>query len=136
VKELHDAGVPIHVGTDTMNPFVVPGASLHEEMWALVEAGLTPEQAWIAATRGAAKALRQPHLGVVRLGAPADLLIFRDDPTHDLNALHSLEAVIAAGRLYPRDVLEEGVARWQQHFADPVYDTISMWLAGWLVPER
>jgi imidazolonepropionase-like amidohydrolase len=136
VKALHEAGVPIHVGTDTMNPFVVPGASLHEEMWALVEAGLTPEEVWIAATRGAAKALRQPHLGTVRLGAPADLLIFRDDPTRDLNALQTLEAVIAAGRLYPREVLEQGVARWQKHFADPVYDTISMWLAGWLVPER
>lgn len=136
VKALHDAGVPIHVGTDAMNPFVVPGASLHEEMWELVDAGLTPEEVWIAATRGAAKALGQPSLGHVRIGAPADLLIFRDDPTRDLNALQSLEAVIAGGRLYPREVLEETAREWQGHFADPVYDTISMWLAGWLIPER
>jgi imidazolonepropionase-like amidohydrolase len=136
VKELHDAGVQIHVGTDAMNPFVVPGASLHEEMWELVDAGLTPEEVWIAATRTAAKALGQPALGTVRIGAPADLLVFREDPTRDLNALQTLEAVIAAGRLYPRETLQETAGRWQRHFADPVYDTISMWLAGWLIPER
>jgi len=136
VKELHAAGVPIHVGTDAMNPFVVPGVSLHEEMWELVDAGLTPEQVWIAATRDAARALRQPTLGNVRIGAPADLLIFREDPTRDLNALQTLEAVIAAGRLYPRETLEEASGRWQKHFADPVYDTISTWLASWLAPAR
>lgn len=136
VKALADAGVEIHVGTDTMNPFVVPGASLHEEMWALVDAGLTPEQVWIAATRDAARALHQPTLGIVRLGAPADLLIFREDPTVDLNNLQTLEAVVAAGRLYPREVLEEAVARWQTHFANPVYDAVSMRLASWLVPPR
>jgi imidazolonepropionase-like amidohydrolase len=136
VKELHDAGVAIHAGTDAMSPFVVPGASLHEEMWELVDAGLTPEEVWIAATRTAAKALGQSALGTVRIGAPADLLIFRQDPTMDLNALQTLEAVVAAGRLYPREALQEAAGRWQKHFASPVYDTISMWLAGWLIPER
>ncbi|MEW6268770.1 MAG: amidohydrolase family protein [Thermodesulfobacteriota bacterium] len=134
VKALHDAGVEIHVGTDAMNPFVVPGASLHEEMWELVDAGLTPEQVWIAATRTAGKALDQPLLGTIRMGAPADLLVFREDPTRDLNALQTLEAVIAAGRLYPRETLQEGVARWKSHFDDPVYDALTMRLARWLIP--
>jgi imidazolonepropionase-like amidohydrolase len=136
VKALYDAGVEIHVGTDAMNPFVVPGVSLQEEMWELVDAGLTPEQVWVAATRTAGKALGQPLLGTIQLGAPADLLVFREDPTRDLNALQTLEAVIAGGRLYPRATLEEAVGRWQQHFADPVYDAISMWLATWLIPSR
>ena len=136
VKELADAGVEIHVGTDTMNPFVVPGASMQQEMWALVDAGLTPEQVWAAATRNAGRALGQPTLGIVRIGAPADLLIFRQDPSTDLNNLQTLEAVVAGGRLYPREVLEEAVARWQSHFANPVYDAVSTRLASWLVPPR
>jgi imidazolonepropionase-like amidohydrolase len=136
VKALYDAGVEIHVGTDAMNPFVVPGASLQEEMWELVDAGLTPEQVWVAATRTAGKALGQPLLGTIQIGAPADLLVFREDPSRDLNALQTLEAVIAGGRLYPRETLDEAVGRWQAHFADPVYDTVSMWLAGWLIPAR
>jgi len=136
VKAMHDAGVEIHVGTDAMNPFVVPGASLHEEMWELVDAGLTPEEVWIAATRTAGKALGQPTLGTIAVGAPADLLVFREDPTRDLNALQTLEAVVAAGRLYPRSTLQEALGRWQRHFDDPVYDAVTMRLARWLIPAR
>lgn len=136
VKAMHDAGVEIHVGTDAMNPFVVPGASLHEEMWALVDAGLTPEQVWIAATRTAGKALGQPTLGTIAIGAPADLLVFREDPTQDLNALQTLEAVVAAGRLYSRAELQQALGRWQRHFENPLYDALTMRLVAWLVPRR
>lgn len=122
--------VPLPTGT------IVPGPSLHQEMWGQVDAGLTPEAAWIAATRDAAKALGQPALGNVRIGAPADLLIFREDPTRDLNALQTLEAVIAAGRLYPRETLEQAVTRWQEHLAHPLHDTVSPWHAGWLATAR
>ncbi len=72
----------------------------------------------------------------MRIGAPADLLIFRQDPSVDLNNLQTLEAVVAAGRLYPREVLEEALGRWRSHFANPVYDAITMHLASWLVPPR
>ncbi|MEO8554025.1 MAG: hypothetical protein ABI678_28820, partial [Kofleriaceae bacterium] len=45
VKAFVEAGAPILAGTDTPNPFVVPGFSLHEELGRLVAAGLTPYQA-------------------------------------------------------------------------------------------
>lgn len=32
VPRLYEAGVWIHVGSDTPNPFVVPGVGLHEEL--------------------------------------------------------------------------------------------------------
>ncbi len=136
VKAMHDAGVEIHVGTDAMSPFVVPGASLHEEMWALVDAGLTPEQVWIAATRTAGKALGQPTLGTIAVGAAADLLVFREDPTQNLSALQTLEAVVAAGRLYSRAELQEALGRWQRRFENPLYEAITLRLAAWLVPRR
>ena len=58
VSQLHKAGVRIHVGTDSPNPFVVPGAGFHQELRLLVEAGLTPEEVWLAATRWAGESLR------------------------------------------------------------------------------
>jgi imidazolonepropionase-like amidohydrolase len=70
VRRLHEAGVEIHVGTDVSHPFVVPGASLHEELRHLVDAGFTPEEAWAAATRVAGDWLNEPGLGVVREQAP------------------------------------------------------------------
>ncbi len=120
VRRLHEAGVRVTAGTDTLNPFVVPGASLHAELRELVAAGLTPGEAWEAATRRAGEALGEPGLGTLAEGAAADLLIFREDPTRDLAALDTLEAVVAAGRLYPRGELEEAVVRQRRHFDDPL----------------
>ncbi len=124
VARLHRVGVPVLTGSDTMNPFVVPGASLHEELELLVQAGLTPEQAWDAASRAAGEALGVPDLGRLREGAPADLLVFREDPTRELAALATLEAVMAGGRLYPRSELEEAVRRQREHFAQPLRELV------------
>jgi imidazolonepropionase-like amidohydrolase len=114
VREMHDAGVPILAGTDPPNPFVVPGASLHEELRLLTRCGLSVSDAWRAATRDAAAALGLVGLGRIELGAPADLLVFRRDPTEDLTALDTLEAVIADGRLYLRGDLEAAHARQRE----------------------
>ncbi|MGH7894264.1 MAG: amidohydrolase family protein [Candidatus Binatia bacterium] len=126
VRRLHDAGVRIHAGTDTLSPFVVPGASLHEELRLLVQAGLTPEEAWVAATRDAGVSLGRPGLGTVAVGAPADLLVFRADPTRDLANLGTLEGVVAQGRFYPRAMLDAAVARYRAAFDGPVADAVSM----------
>lgn len=136
VRALHGAGVEIHVGTDTMNPFVVPGASLHEEMRLLTDAGLTPVEVWEAATRRAGEFLGVAGLGTIAPGAPADLLLFRADPTRDLAALDTLDAVVADGRLYPRAALDAALTRWRAHFDDPVFDRISMRLAGRLAEGK
>jgi imidazolonepropionase-like amidohydrolase len=129
VKRLHDAGVRIHAGSDTQNPFVVPGASLHRELRLLANAGLTPEQALAAATRVPGEFLHQPGLGRLEPGAPADLLILREDPTQSLDALDSILAVVADGRLYTREQLDAQLARYRSHFDGKIFDAISVRLA-------
>jgi hypothetical protein len=129
----HKVGVRIHVGSDTPNPFVVPGASLHEELRHLVDAGLGPEEVWVAATRSAGELLGEPQLGILQEGAPADFLIFRADPTHDLANLSTLAAVVAHGRLYPKEVLDEALARQSEHFESPFYNRVSMAIARYRV---
>jgi hypothetical protein len=51
VRAMHMAGVRFLAGTDTLNPFVFPGFSLHDELALLVEAGLTSLQAVQAGRR-------------------------------------------------------------------------------------
>jgi hypothetical protein len=126
VAALARAGARLHAGTDVGNPFLVPGASLHEELRQLVGAGLTAEEAWVAATRAPGEFLREPGLGTIAPGAPADLVLFREDPTRDLAALATLEAVVADGRLYRRERLEAAVRATQRVYRGPVYDTVSM----------
>jgi cytosine/adenosine deaminase-related metal-dependent hydrolase len=126
VRQLHEAGVTIHVGTDVLNPFVVPGASMDDELRNFTQCGFTPEQAWAAATRQNGAFLPLPRLGVIEPGAPADLLIFRRDPTQDLAALSTLGAVVADGRFYATEMLANAIARHHDKFAGWLYDHITM----------
>lgn len=126
VGELFRAGVRIHAGTDVGNPFLVPGASLQEELVHLVDAGMSPEQSWLAATRWPGEFLPLADLGRIEVGAPADLLLFREDPTQDLSALSSLEAVVADGRVYSREVLDGALEQARAHYRAPFYERVSM----------
>jgi imidazolonepropionase-like amidohydrolase len=112
VGRLHAAGVRVLAGSDTPNPGVVPGAALREELSQLASAGLEPDEALAAATSRAGEALRASGLGRLEPGAPADLGLYREDPTRDLAALATLEAVVAGGRLYTvEDLLAAAGAR-------------------------
>jgi hypothetical protein len=129
VGRLHAAGVPILAGTDTMNPFVVPGLAMHEELGHLADAGLTLDEAWAAATGRAGETLPLAGLGRVAEGAPADLLVLERDPTRDLAALSTLRLVVAAGRPYSREALEEALERARAHFEGRLYEGLSLRLA-------
>jgi imidazolonepropionase-like amidohydrolase len=99
-KKLHDGGVTIVVGTDTATPWIVPGASVHEEMLLLRDAGLTPMEVLRAATANAALALRRPDIGAIRLGARADLVLLDRNPLEDLRNTRSISLVIHNGVAY------------------------------------
>jgi imidazolonepropionase-like amidohydrolase len=135
VAELHAAGVPVFAGTDTAGPpflatpFTVPGAALQEELWHLAAAGLTPEEIWISASRAPGDILGEPKLGILTTGAPADFLVLRGDPTRDLEALGTLEAVVVQGRLFTRTWLLEQLEQQRAYFEGPVYDWFSTNLA-------
>ena len=106
-------GVPIMAGTDTPNPFVFPGFSLHDELVLLVEAGLTPLAALQAATIAPARFLSATDsLGTVEAGKLADLVLLDADPLDDIANTTRIVAVFANGRLYDRarlDAMLEGV---------------------------
>lgn len=116
VKRLYEAGVPIHTGTDANAPNVVPGISLHRELQLLVEAGLDPEQALELSTRRSPRFLGIANAGRLAVGAPADFVLLRLDPTRDVEALGSILAVVQQGRLYSRADLEARMQRYRDHY--------------------
>lgn len=124
VKRLFDAGVELHTGTDVLIPFVVPGAGLHRELRMFERAGLTPEQALALSTRSSARFLGIEGLGELRAGAPAELVVFREDPTRDLAALATIAAVVRDGRLYTRESLDAQLALYRDHFDGALYDAV------------
>ena len=124
VHRLHEGGARIHTGSDTLIAFVVPGASLHRELRLLVDAGFTPEQALALSMRDSAADLGVPGLGELAPGAPADLLVFSEDPTQNLDALDSLVGVMRDGRLYPRAALDAQLTRYRAHHDGALFDAI------------
>src|SRR5262249_53795534 len=112
VRAMHRAGVPFLAGTDTTNPFIFPGFSLHDELALLVaEGGFTPLEALQAATRDPAQFLgREKDLGTAEPGKLADLVLLDADPLADIHNTTRIAAVVANGRLLPRDRLDRMLA--------------------------
>ncbi|MHB8501617.1 MAG: amidohydrolase family protein [Candidatus Acidiferrales bacterium] len=117
VGKMNAAGVPIMAGTDTTAPYVFPGASLHEELALLVQAGLTPIQALEAATKLPAEFLgKLKTQGTIEEGKFADLLLLDADPLADIHNTALIRAVILRGKLLDRNVLDELLAK-EENFA-------------------
>jgi imidazolonepropionase-like amidohydrolase len=105
--ELHRAGVPLLVGSDSLDPFVFPGDSFHHELGELVRAGFTPMEALQAATRGAAKFLgREEDLGTVETGHAADLVLLSANPAENIDNMRKVWGVIRNGSFYDRAALD------------------------------
>lgn len=101
----HEAGVPLLTGTDSLNPWNVPGASLHTELANFVAAGLSPYEALRCATVNAARFVGEGS-GTLAVGERADLVVLRSNPLRDIKALDSIEAVAVNGYVLPRAELD------------------------------
>lgn len=107
VSAMQKAGVKLLAGTDTGDPYVVPGASLHDELALLVSAGLTPLAALQTATRNAVEFLGvADQLGSVDRGKYADLVLLDADPLENIRNTRRVAGVVVAGRYFSRKQLQ------------------------------
>lgn len=109
VARLHGERVKVVAGTDSPNPSLAPGFSLHEEIGAMVEAGLSPSAALESATGTAGELLGDPDLGVLREGAHADVLCLDGDPLSDIGALGEIQQVFMRGVALDRGAMRRKV---------------------------
>ena len=105
VKAFADAGIPILAGTDSSVPGVVPGFSLPDELEALVAAGLTNEQALVAATRAPCAWLKT-NCGTIAPGMRADLLLLDANPLTSIASIRGIHALVLGGRLIEKNELD------------------------------
>jgi imidazolonepropionase-like amidohydrolase len=108
VRMYRRLGGRVVAGTDSPNPMLAPGASLHDEMRLLVAAGLTPEEALAAATREAARLLGADSIGVIAAGSVADFVVLTADPLADIANTRRIERVVARGTSYDPNELKAG----------------------------
>ncbi|MBA3391922.1 MAG: amidohydrolase family protein [Deltaproteobacteria bacterium] len=106
VAALAAGNAPLLVGTDAGNPYVIPGEAMHDEIELLVAAGVPRAHVLRAATADAGRFLGKAGvLGVVAVGARADLLLVGVDPLVAPIPLVS-EGVVLGGRWLPKAELE------------------------------
>ena len=99
-KMMYDSGVQILSGSDIPNFGLIPGASLHNELVLLAEAGIKPSEVIEIATKNGATALDiDDRVGTIQPNKEADLIILSSNPLQDISNTKKIEAVIADGRL-------------------------------------
>jgi imidazolonepropionase-like amidohydrolase len=102
LKKLSDAGARIVLGGDTGlqdDPF---GFAEHRELELMVEAGMTPMQAIVAATSSGADFLRLKDTGILAPGKRADFLVLDDNPLEDITNTRRIAQVFLKGRAVNR----------------------------------
>jgi imidazolonepropionase-like amidohydrolase len=105
---LVEAGVIVVPGTDSQSAGAIAGFALLTELDLMVEAGLTPARALLAATAHAARvALLSDQTGTIAVGYDADLLLLERNPLEGLAGLASPRGVAARGLWYDRATLEQ-----------------------------
>jgi imidazolonepropionase-like amidohydrolase len=110
--ELQKAGVHLLAGSDSLDPFIFPGESLHRELAELVRAGLTPAEVLGAATEGAAQFLgRESEFGTVEKGKRADLVLLDDSPLENIANTQRVAAVVRDGIYLDRPALDKILAQ-------------------------
>ncbi|HEX6731832.1 MAG TPA: amidohydrolase family protein [Pyrinomonadaceae bacterium] len=102
LREMHEAGVELLVGSDAAVLNIFPGYSLHDEMYLFVtELGMTPAEVIERATRGSAKFLGiLDQTGTVEEGKIADLVLLDANPLDNIRNSRRISAVILRGTLY------------------------------------
>jgi imidazolonepropionase-like amidohydrolase len=108
IKELHDAGAPLALGSDAPQFFNVPGFSIHHEMAMMVASGLTPFEVLVTGTRNPAIYFGTPEeFGTVEVGRRADLILLEANPLEDIGNVKRRAGVMVRGRWQPESAIQE-----------------------------
>src|SRR6516164_1218236 len=101
LKRMQEAGAIVAAGTDAGNIGTLHGPSLHREFELMAEAGLTPMQIIVDATRNAARVFSpNPQIGTIETGKFADLVILDADPLADIANARQIDKVVKGGHVF------------------------------------
>lgn len=108
IINLHKAGVPILIGTDTGVEGGLP-SQIHRDLELLVEAGFSPYEALKAGTKNAGisvdKMGKDGNFGTIEVGNRADLILLENNPLENISFTRDRIGVMARGKWFTQDKL-------------------------------
>lgn len=108
---LWKSGVKLMAGSDSPEWFLVQGFSLHKELEAFTQAGLSPYAALQTATVNPADYLGiGQRKGTVEVGKDADLLLLEANPLEDVGHARKINGVFRGGKWFDRGNLNQLLA--------------------------
>ena len=111
IRSLYEAGAPLLVGSDAPQIFNVPGFSAHDELAALVKAGVPAHAVLQAATVNVARHFRREgEFGAIAVGQAADLVLLEANPLDDIGHTRRIAGVMLRGQWFDRAALDAMLA--------------------------
>lgn len=129
VGEAVKAGVDVRLGTDTQQPFVVPGIALHDEMRLFEKAGVLREQVWRMAGPDAAARLGIADASALAVGQRADLVVSSSSPFAADWSPDQIKATICAGACLLASDLDSAIRLELRRFENRFTGHLVRWLA-------
>lgn len=99
LRQLYEAGVCFHMGTDSGNRCNPHHRAIYREFEQFLQIGLSPMEALKTATSYAAVTLGRDDLGRIVPGALADVVMLDGNPLDDLRSILQVHTVIQAGNV-------------------------------------
>ncbi len=110
LQALHREGAGLLLGSDAPQIMNVPGFSIHRELQAMVDAGLSPYAALAMGTRQVGEFFQRPAWGTVQPGAPANLVLLTANPLKNIGNTRQIAGVLQQGKWYDRNTLDSWLA--------------------------
>jgi hypothetical protein len=107
-KLLSDANVKLLAGSDSgaSNSYTYPGISLHQELEAMVDAGISNLEALQnSAYNGSQFLKKESDYGTVTAGKISDLVILNSNPLDDINNTRDIEFVIKGNDVFNPEII-------------------------------
>jgi len=111
IRELNDKTGLLLFGSDAPQVFNVPGFSIHHELEALLECGLTPYEALKSATVNPSVFFdKKGQFGSITVGSSADFVLLTGNPLKDIKNLQQPAGVMVRGKWLTREFLDQELA--------------------------
>ncbi|GAB2483020.1 amidohydrolase family protein [Algoriphagus taiwanensis] len=105
--DLHKAGVPMIMSSDSPQVFNVPGFSIHREIESMSKAGMSNYEILKTGSVNCADYFEESgEWGVLKPGAAAEFVLVQKNPLEDLTTMQKPQAIMIQGKFIQRDELQ------------------------------